>query len=342
MRRKLWDFVRDQYARQPSVCKADLTGKTIVVLGANTGLGFEAAKHFGTMNPGRLVLACRSQSRGQAAMEELNAATGYSKAELRIIDLADFKSTIQFADKFQYDGGRLDILVANAALVATRYKATDDGWETALQVSSLSTPLLALRLLPMMLKTAREHSTLPRLVVVSSEVHYWARIEKKLSDNADMLKTLGSAEYCTPTNMASRYLLTKLLNILFVRALNARLPPSTPLIVNAVNPGLCRSELTRDFSGITATFDALTSWLFAYPAEIGGRALVWAALGGLNPDALRGAYLHRSQVTEPSDLVVSQEGARVQDRYWDELIEILGEVDPRVRMIVEEHLAPVA
>jgi NAD(P)-dependent dehydrogenase (short-subunit alcohol dehydrogenase family) len=67
MRRGAWDFVMDQFTTQQPVVKADLTGKTIIVLRANTGLGFEAAKHFATMNPRRLILASRSQNRGQAA-----------------------------------------------------------------------------------------------------------------------------------------------------------------------------------------------------------------------------------------------------------------------------------
>jgi len=52
----------------------DLTGKTVVVIGANVGLGFEAAKHFASMNPKRLVLGCRSQERGQGALQGKQAA----------------------------------------------------------------------------------------------------------------------------------------------------------------------------------------------------------------------------------------------------------------------------
>jgi len=48
---------------------ADLTGKTVVVIGANVGLGFEAAMHFASMNPKRLVLGCRSKEKGQAAVQ---------------------------------------------------------------------------------------------------------------------------------------------------------------------------------------------------------------------------------------------------------------------------------
>jgi NAD(P)-dependent dehydrogenase (short-subunit alcohol dehydrogenase family) len=65
----LLSFIRSQCAKRPPVEKVDLTGKTVVVVGANVGLGFEATKHFASMNPGRLILACRSQSKGQAALE---------------------------------------------------------------------------------------------------------------------------------------------------------------------------------------------------------------------------------------------------------------------------------
>ncbi|KAJ7857525.1 hypothetical protein B0H13DRAFT_2077458 [Mycena leptocephala] len=316
MRRGFWDFVRDQFTTQQPVVKADLTGKTIIVLGANTGLGFEAAKHFATMNPGRLIMACRSQNRGQAAAEKLQAATGYMNAELWIVDLADFESVKQFADKFEQDG--------NAAI---------DGWETALQISCLSTPLVALLLLPSMLKTAREHSTLPRLVVVSSEVHYWAAIDKSVTENPDMLKTMGSAEYCTPN---------VLLNLLLTRALEARLPPGTPLIINTVNPGRCRSEITRRITGIGGAVEALFDYIFAFSTEVGSRHLVWAALAlPEDPEPLRGAFIHGCRVTEPSDFVISAQGVKVQDRLWDELVDILGEVDPRVIAIVNQHLSPV-
>ena len=62
------DFVYGQWAPAPPVVTEDLAGKTVVVTGANTGLGFETAKHFARMNPAKLILACRSQQRGEAAL----------------------------------------------------------------------------------------------------------------------------------------------------------------------------------------------------------------------------------------------------------------------------------
>ncbi|KAJ6485601.1 hypothetical protein C8R45DRAFT_903286 [Mycena sanguinolenta] len=343
MQFSIWSFVVSQWRRQPSVLKVDLAGKTVIVLGANTGIGFEAAKHFATMNPGRLILACRSQSKGQAALAKLKADTGYSKAELWIIDLADFSSVKQFVDKFERDGGRLDILVENAAIGSFKYVPTTDKWDLSLQVNHLSTSLLALLLLPAMVRTAEQHSTVPRIVVVSSGAFHWVKVNKSVYEDPEVLKTLGGAQYCSdPKNMQGRYPLTKLFNVLFVRAMNDRLLPSTPLVVNAVNPGYCYSELRREFSGAMAAFDWLMERALAFSAEVGSRRLIWAALSHPNePDKLRGEFLSDFQVEEVSDFVLSAEGAKMQDHSWDDLVDILGKVDARVTVIVEKYLSRV-
>ena len=61
--------IQNHWRKVAPVEHVDLTGKTVVVIGANVGLGFEAAKHFASMNPKRLVLGCRSQEKGQAALQ---------------------------------------------------------------------------------------------------------------------------------------------------------------------------------------------------------------------------------------------------------------------------------
>ncbi|KAJ7450968.1 hypothetical protein B0H11DRAFT_2161807 [Mycena galericulata] len=347
MQLTFWQFIKNQWSTQPKgppVLKADLSEKTVIVLGGNAGIGFEAAKHFAAMNPGRLILACRSQSKGQAAVEKLKAATGYATAELWIIDLANFESVKQFANKFEQDVGRLDILVENAAVANFKFESTTDGWETSLQVNHLSTSLLALLLLPSMVNTAVRYGTLPRLVVVSSGAHYWHAVDKPLRDDPEIVKTMGGAEYCTtPEGMAGRYPITKLLNIFFVRALNARLSSSTPLIVNTVSPGYCYSELRRNFTGMMAIVDFLMEICLALPAEVGGRRLVHAALGQADhPDSLRGEYIEGFRVVEVSDFILSPEGAKTQDLVWEDTLDILSKVDPRVKGIVSEYLSPIA
>src|SRR6266567_1053447 len=62
-------FIKDQRNPVPPVVHANLAGKTVIVTGANIGLGFEASKHFARMNPKKLILACRSKERGEAALK---------------------------------------------------------------------------------------------------------------------------------------------------------------------------------------------------------------------------------------------------------------------------------
>jgi hypothetical protein len=146
---KFSTFVRDQLWKVDPVVRVDLTGKTVVIVGANVGLGFEAAKHFASMNPKRLVLACRSQEKGQAAVQgksgqmgllrnfnspslglAVQKATGFKNAELALVDLSKFASVSAFADAFIRDGvSQIDILVYNAGVMGQSYGSTGDGWE---------------------------------------------------------------------------------------------------------------------------------------------------------------------------------------------------------------------
>ncbi|KAF7364068.1 hypothetical protein MSAN_01065600 [Mycena sanguinolenta] len=327
---------------QAPVVKADLTGKTVCVLGANTGIGFETCKHFANMNAGRIVLACRSQTRGQVAVERLEKETGYTKGELWIVDLSDFQSVKQFADKWETDGGRLDIIVANAAIEPGKFFLTKDGWESTLQVNHLSTSLVILRLLPRLFSTAKENRTISRIVVVSSELLYDVTVEKDARAGPEgILRTLANPQYLKNTRrMREQYSVTKLINLFFARALSAHLGPSAPVIVNAVAPGFCVSELRRDLSGTFKYFMKLMEWMIALPTEHGSRRLVWAAVGlPLRADTLRGQFINNCEVWEPSDFVISEEGRKTEKDLWVETLDILGRLDTKIGAVKERYLS---
>ncbi|THH05494.1 hypothetical protein EW146_g9887, partial [Bondarzewia mesenterica] len=307
--------------------KVDLSGKTVLTVGANTGLGFEAAKHFASMNPGKLVMGCRNADRGRKALEVIKDATGFTRIELRIIDLNKFSSVTEFADKYIKDGERLDIYVYNAGVYFPGYEATSDDWENMLQVNHLSCMLLSVLLLPCMSRTAAASLTRPRMVIVASEVHFWATLTNEEVACSNILEKLNDRDYCSPSldvlSQSDEQAIPHLeapktvLNIFFVRELTARLYPNSRIIIDAVNPGYCKSELRRNLSPARLLLDRFREVLIGRPTEKGGRQLVWAAVGGQDKeDELRGAYVSLADVREPSDYVLCKDGQAAQIRLF--------------------------
>ncbi|KAL0959289.1 hypothetical protein HGRIS_014554 [Hohenbuehelia grisea] len=338
--RTFYQLCCDQLSRVPPVVKADLTGKTVIVVGANTGIGFETAKHFATMGPARLILACRSEVKGKEAIRHLEESTGYGGAELMLVELAQFASVKAFADKVDAEVEQLDILVLNAAVSAETFEVTEDGYEKDIQVNYLSLALISLRVLPKMLKTAELRHETPRVVFVSSEMHQFGILRDSQLNDPSILETLSSEQTNASYNGVLRYSLTKLLDMLFVIALSDRLPRSKPtLIVNGVNPGYCISELRREFQGIAGLFGRIMDYLVGRTSEEGARQVVWGAVGGAeDEEKLRGAYVNIASVMAPSDFVESEKGKAFKDLLWHDMLKVLGKADEKVLTIASEHL----
>ncbi|PBK98029.1 short-chain dehydrogenase [Armillaria gallica] len=336
--------VADQTGPVPTVVTADLSGKTLVLIGANAGLGFEAAKHFAMMNSA-------DEAKGKQALAQIQDDTGYSKAELWIIDLANFNSVIAFAEKAEHELDRLDILIENASIATWDYEQVE-GWEKtyvacslretkalhhlSIHTNNLGPGLLAIRMIPKMLETARKHSVNPRLVVVASEIHYSTKIEKDVITSPGILAKLSDKEYCTKEVMDRRYSDSKLLNILFARALQMHVPAIT---VNSVDPGLYFSNLGYGAPAEEAENLQKLREELAFTTEQGSWQLVYAAVGSLNnEEKLRGKYIHMSEVVEECDFVISEDGKIVQDKVWEEMLAILGQVDPKVSEVANTCL----
>ncbi|KIJ25765.1 hypothetical protein M422DRAFT_55811 [Sphaerobolus stellatus SS14] len=332
-------FIKDQFKNLPLVT-TDLTGKTVIVTGANTGLGFEIAKHFARMKPSKLILACRNMDKAERAAAEIQKDSGIGE-EMVIwhLDLSSFASVNAFAVKFEAEGGgRLDLLVANAAISTFEFKRTDDGWEQSVQINHLSTALLAILLLPAQMKTPQAGQT-PRLVFVSSTAHHLAvPFKDYTADNIS--EKLSDPDYTKKSSpMDSRYYLSKLLNVFLVRALVAHLPSPSPVTVTSVHPGVCQSELIREIKGPIKFIVNIFYAMLARTAEMGSRAVIWGALGGEN-DVVHGRYLDSCRVDEENDWVLGEQGQIMQDKLWKETIEVLKKRSPPVNSIISEYLTP--
>jgi retinol dehydrogenase 12 len=115
-------------------------------------------------------------------------------------------------------------------------------------------------------------------------------------------------------------------NLFSVHALTSRLPPTSPIIVNAVHPGFCKSQLNREVKFPKWLVLKAGELLLARSCEEGSRHVIWASIGtpsstrdkedGEGIRLLKGAYIAHCQVEECSDYALSEEGKAVRERIW--------------------------
>jgi len=331
MQLSFWAAITSLWRPIPEVStfSVDLTGKVVIVTGANVGLGFETAKHLATMNPTKIILACRNAQKGDQAAAVIGKATSCSTVVCWPVDISDPASVKAFAERFEREGGgKLDIMVENAGVNTFSFKRAVSGYEQTVATNHLGTAHLAFRMLPFLLKAEK-----PRLVIVASDVHYWCA-EPEETDSDGLLQKMNeegrSGKFYA---MGNRYPASKLLNILFTRAFATHLPPGTALTVNAVNPSLCQSELGREFNPLLV----FLAKFLARTTEMGSRMFVHAAVAR-EMEGKNGEYMFACAVDEPSDFVLSDRGASASKRLWSETIEILSEQDGKVLENVKRYL----
>ncbi|XP_077576457.1 uncharacterized protein crdhl isoform X1 [Stigmatopora nigra] len=144
-------------------------GKTVLVTGANTGIGKETCRELARRGA-RVVMACRDMSRAGRAAQEIRASTGNGNVVTRHLDLASLYSVRQFAKDFLESEDRLDLLINNAGVMMCPRGLTEDGFETQFAVNHLSHFLLTNLLLPKLKSSAPS-----RVVTVASVAHRGGR-----------------------------------------------------------------------------------------------------------------------------------------------------------------------
>lgn len=208
----------------------DLSGKVIIVTGANSGIGYEAAKEF-SRKGAKTILACRNMERAKAALGKINEEISDSKAEIMRLDVASLKSVHEFAKAFKKKYKRLDVLLNNAGVMMTPYGKTEDGFELQLGTNHLGHFALTGLLISLLLKT-----TGSRVVNVSSNGHRFG------GTDFDKLVYGKDKEY-SPMKAYGR---SKLANLFFTYELQRRLEAKkSKAIVVAAHPGMSHTNLGR-------------------------------------------------------------------------------------------------
>lgn len=216
----------------------DQSGRVVLVTGANSGIGFEAARALAA-HGAHVVLGCRNPQRAADAQSRIRELAPAGTVEILGIDLSDLDSIEAASDDFAIRHDRLDLLINNAGLAMLPRSTTAQGFEAQLGVNHFGHFALTARLLPALL--AVEGS---RVVSISSYVHRFGRM------NFEDLH--GERRY----SASGAYAQSKLANLLFIAELDRRLKAAgTSTIATAAHPGAASTNLGHDNPGpLSAVF----------------------------------------------------------------------------------------
>ncbi|NUR63005.1 MAG: SDR family oxidoreductase [Catenulispora sp.] len=283
----------------------DLTGRTYVVTGANSGLGLESTRMLAA-HGAHVVLTARDRLKGEAALARIGQDVPGASLELRILDLADLESVRAFAEGLHDDGVPVNVLINNAGVMMTPQRTTRQGFEMQLGTNHLGHFALTGLLLDVLAQGPD-----PRVVTVSSTVHKQGKI-----DFDDLMQT----RRYSPT---AAYAQSKVANLLFGLELQRRLTAAgSPIRSLMAHPGYSNTNL--QFAGPTGWRKALMrigNPLMAQKPAIGALPQVRAAVA---PDVVGGQYYGSPSLFETRgypELVQPSRHAQdpqVAARLWEE------------------------
>ncbi|XP_066550910.1 retinol dehydrogenase 12 isoform X2 [Amia ocellicauda] len=281
------------------VCKSNarLDGRTVVITGANTGIGKETARDLASRGA-RVVIACRDVARGEATAAEIRSETGNQQVVVKDLDLANTRSIKSFVEGFLKDEKQLHILINNAGVMMCPYSKTADGFEMQFGVNHLGHFLLTHLLMERLKQSAPS-----RIIIVSSLAHNMGRI--KFDDLQSERSYDSGLAYCQ----------SKLANVMFTRELAKRLQGVT---VNSVHPGSVRSELVRHSTMMALVF-RLFSFFIKTPRE-GAQTSVYCAVA----EELESVTGKHFSDCSPAFVAPQGRNEEVAKRLWDVSCDLLG------------------
>lgn len=203
-----------------------LHGKTILITGANSGIGKATAIGLAKLGAD-LVFVCRDREKAQNAINEIKRATGNNSIDLIVADLLLQREVRRVAGEFLESYSKLDVLINNAGSNFHKYEETEDGIEQTMALNYFTPFLLSNLLLDLLKKSAPS-----RIVNVSSVGHFGGRLDLA---NITKDKRMGAEGF-------SAYQRSKLALVLFTYELARRLDPKL-VTVNCLHPGAVRTNI---------------------------------------------------------------------------------------------------
>ncbi|XP_031728357.1 dehydrogenase/reductase SDR family member 13b.1 [Anarrhichthys ocellatus] len=263
--------------------KTKLHGKTVIVTSSNTGIGKTTAIDLAKRGA-RVILACRSKQRGEAALEEVKKESGSNQVVFMPLDLGSLKSVRSFAETFLKSEPRLDILINNAGIYLQG--RTEDGLGMMFGINHIGHFLLTNLLLDRLKECEPS-----RVVILSSMAHNFGKID---FDCLNTHKALGLGT--SSMEVLQVYSDSKLCNVLFIHELAKRLQ-ETKVTCYSLHPGAINSELARNAGSVfKMLLKPVTAFFFKNTVQGAQTTLHCALQEGIEP--LNGRYFSNCTVKE--------------------------------------------
>lgn len=249
--------------------------KVVLVTGANSGIGYQAALQL-ARHGAHVLLGCRNAAKGRAAMDRLRHEASGASVELAELDMASLASIRRFAAEFTATARPLDVLINNAGVMALpRRELSADGFERQFGTNHLGHFALTGLLLPRLLAAPA-----PRVVTVASLAHRNGKIE---FDN------LQSEKHYKPWDAYNN---SKLANVLFAKELDRRARAARSRLISIpVHPGVSRTNIFENgpgFGDLKGLAVKLLAPIVTQPDDAGALPTLYAAT---SPDAQGGEYI---------------------------------------------------
>jgi NAD(P)-dependent dehydrogenase (short-subunit alcohol dehydrogenase family) len=329
-----------------SVPSDAFVGRTVLITGATTGLGLEAAKKVVARGAKKLIITARDAKRGQNAKSALQKAAKEAKSSTQVdvlsLNMSSIESVKVFVEKIRTKYADLDTAILNAGTLQLKWTKSEDGYEEVIQVNTISTVLLGMLLLPVL----EQSSTLKQpahLTFVSSGTVLGVKASDMSYLTGKKVLQAISEEKAWPGPRA-QYARSKLLLEYGVRHI-AKLPRlnsgkgDLKVIVNSTCPGMCKSDLGRQYK--TNILITLAAWIlmtfFARTTEQGSRSYVSAVTRGADSQGQLWKDDKYYSNSELGEMIGTAEGDKLGDETWKDLVEVMQKADPGVRSILESE-----
>ncbi|XP_078505331.1 retinol dehydrogenase 13 isoform X1 [Lissotriton helveticus] len=298
-------ILKDYIGGGACTSKAEIKGKTVIITGANTGIGKETALELAKRG-GKIILACRDMNKCEEAAKEIRGKTLSHNVFAKHLDLASMKSVSEFAQKINEEEPHVDILINNAAIMRCPYWKTDDGFEMQFGVNHLGHFLLTNLLLEKLKNSG--HS---RIINVSSLAHIAGEID--FDDlNWEKKKYDTKAAYCQ----------SKLANVLFTKELARRLE-GTRVTANSLHPGVAATELGRHTGMHKSTFSSTALgplfWVLVKSPKQAAQPTIYLAVAE-EMEGISGKYFDGLKEKQPAAKAEDDQTARM---LWEKSAELV-------------------